>query len=742
MSSLKVGKKMKTNINITGVGVISSLGFNLEEHKRNLFSKKHTINRKRFTNGEHELQAFVGQVSNIPDIPEKYQKQSKNFKMAFSAFDEAIQSANFNKDIKHTRIAICLGTSLGGKIPGQVAFYQFKKGNYTIPEHIFEERQLHNLADQLIKHYGFNDASYYVISTACSASNNAVILGTQLLQDNKCDIAICGGCDELSDISLAGFSSLGAINKESACQPYSTGKGISLGEGAGFVVLERDRPRGFGKVLAGSITSDGYHITAPKSTGEGAIRVAENISFQSVVPLSKIDYINGHGTGTKANDNMEKSMFDKIFPESTKISSTKGSTGHALGAAGILEIINCILAIQENKIPATKIDFKENSNRFVMRDSIEKEIDYALNLSFAFGGNNSGILLARDTVSEETYKVQESVQPNVLSFASTIENSSDKKGMYEIITADFSKIEGLRYIDKTKSPRLNPAQFRKMDRFSKMIVNTVAVAIDRSGLNIKKIDSSKIGILFSTTTGPIEVVEDIENQIQRDGYNKVSAAKFPFTVMNAAAGMLSILFGIKGPVSVISSNVGFIDGEIYSRELMKNEGLEYIVLVSATQWTDLSLLAWETLGYDGDTFVAADYCQAMILSTHDEANTPKIICSEQIKYDNKSNSPKYIGNKIISAIKDKITDVGLELEDIREVVWNGNKKTSAVEYEIFESLGSLLKINICKYDLGFSSDGAGEELPFLLDDISFSPGYYIILSYSHFGGVSFMIIQK
>ncbi|MFD3076945.1 beta-ketoacyl synthase N-terminal-like domain-containing protein, partial [Streptococcus agalactiae] len=110
----------------------------------------------------------------------------------------------------------------GGKGAGQNALYQFEEGERQVDASLLEKASVYHIADELMAYHDIVGASY-VISTACSASNNAVILGTQLLQDGDCDLAICGGCDELSDISLAGFTSLGAINTEMACQPYSSG---------------------------------------------------------------------------------------------------------------------------------------------------------------------------------------------------------------------------------------------------------------------------------------------------------------------------------------------------------------------------------------------------------------------------------------------------------------------------------------------------------------------------------------
>ncbi|WP_240424550.1 beta-ketoacyl synthase N-terminal-like domain-containing protein [Lactococcus allomyrinae] len=345
-------------------------------------------------------------------------------------------------------------------------------------------------------------------------------------------------------------------------------------------------------------------------------------------------------------------------------------------------------------------------------------------------------------MSEETFLVNENKDLNILAHASTLENLEDKEKKYEVVTKEFSKIKGLRYSDFTLSSKLNPAQYRKMDNFSKMIANTVAKAIERSSLDLKKLDLNKVGILFTTSSGPIEVVEDIEKQLRLDGYKQVSAAKFPFTVMNAAAGMLSILFKIKGPVSVIASNVGFIDGVTYAEEMMKNEKLSHVLLVSATQWTDLSLLAWEKLGYDANAFTPADYCHAAVIGGESEERTPRFIGIEQLKYDNKVHSQIDVKGWFINTLHKNISNLRISATDIKKIIWNSNKKTATIEYEMFQELSMEREFPFLEVDLGFSSDGAGEELDFVLNNKEFQGGIYVIASYSRFGGFSLMFIEK
>lgn len=729
------------SVYISGVGIVSSLGKNYEEHKENLFELKEGISRNSYENHGFVLESYTGKVQYDPKVPKQYQDETRNFKFAFKAFEEALASSGVNLE-NYKNIAVCLGTSLGGKVAGQEALYRFESGDLQVEAELLEKTSVHHIADELMAYHGIVGASY-VISTACSASNNAVILGTQLLQDGECDLAICGGCDELSDISLAGFTSLGAINVEMPCQPYSSGKGINLGEGAGFVVLVKEKALAkYGKIIGGLITSDAYHITAPKPTGEGAAQIAKQLVAKAGIEFKDIDYINGHGTGTQANDKMEKNMYTKLFPQTTLISSTKGQTGHTLGAAGIIELINCIAAIEEQYVPATRNvigtdDFPQN---FVYNKKKKHNIKNVLNFSFAFGGNNSGVLLASLDSSLETFAPEKDLKLAILGSASSLQKDHSSFVQYEEVASDFNDFKALRFKSAVPPKAINPAQFRKMDDLSKLVAVTTAKALETSQINMKKIDTSKVGIVFTTPSGPVDVVEGIEKQITTEGYAHVSASRFPYTVMNAAAGMLSIMFKIKGPLSVISTNAGAIDGIQYSKEMMKNDGLDYVLLVSAHQWTDMSLIWWEQLGYNSTDYVGADYCSVQVLSRHKTGDNPILLGSKQLKYSNKTLHE--ISSIFDRSFKELISNLHLSPKDIKGIVWNERKKIDSLDYDFLQKISEQYQFpNLGQGQFNFSSNGAGEELDFITN-ANLSPGYYLALSYSKFGGISFAVIEK
>ena len=342
--------------------------------------------------------------------------------------------------------------------------------------------------------------------------------------------------------------------------------------------------------------------------------------------------------------------------------------------------------------------------------------------------------------SLETFAPEKDLKLAILGSASSLQKDHSSFVQYEEVASDFNDFKALRFKSAVPPKAINPAQFRKMDNLSKLVAVTTAKALETSQINMKKIDTSKVGIVFTTPSGPVDVVEGIEKQITTEGYAHVSASRFPYTVMNAAAGMLSIMFKIKGPLSVISTNAGAIDGIQYSKEMMKNDGLDYVLLVSAHQWTDMSLMWWEQLGYNSTDYVGADYCSVQVLSRHKTGDNPILLGSKQLKYSNKTLHE--ISSIFDRSFKELISNLHLSPKDIKGIVWNERKKIDSLDYDFLQKISEQYQFpNLGQGQFNFSSNGAGEELDFITN-ANLSPGYYLALSYSKFGGISFAVIEK
>ncbi len=288
-------------------------------------------------------------------------------------------------------------------------------GGMDLTEHFFEEfiedenkgrlrdARMHDCAastEAICRHCGINGYST-TISTACSSAANAVMMGAKLLRHNIVDYVVVGGTDALSAFTLNGFKSL-MILDEKPCRPFDvTRAGLNLGEGAGYLVLQREEDTdSYYCHLAGYANrNDAHHQTASSVEGNGAyLAMSETLAMAGVAP-HEVDYINAHGTGTGNNDASESAAFVRLFGEKVPaFSSTKGFTGHTLAAAGGIEAVLSVLAIKHNCL-YPNLNFENPIEEFGLRPVCKfeegVEVNSVLTNSFGFGGNCSSLLFTR-----------------------------------------------------------------------------------------------------------------------------------------------------------------------------------------------------------------------------------------------------------------------------------------------------------------------------------------------------------
>lgn len=266
------------------------------------------------------------------------------------------------------------------------------------------EKGLSDIASGLARVYNLN-GPVMTVSTACASGTDAVGIAARKIMNGSADIMFAGGVDVLSDFAIAGFNSLQAITRDRV-RPFDKNRdGLALGEGAAFLVLEREqRAHSRGAEIYAGISgyasrADANHLTGPHRDGRGLARAIRSALSESGTSPEEIDYVNAHGTGTVYNDLMETKALKTAFGESayrTSISSTKSMLGHSFGAAGVIEAICCILAIRKGIIPPT-INFKERDDEcdldYTPNTAKEKPVGTAMSLSAGFGGQNSVIIL-------------------------------------------------------------------------------------------------------------------------------------------------------------------------------------------------------------------------------------------------------------------------------------------------------------------------------------------------------------
>lgn len=312
--------------------------------------------------------------------------------MAFAEVREAVERAiaRWGAD----RVGIVLGTSTGGLERTEEAFLGWLTTG-VLPEDYDYERQ-HNFAafgDLLAAMVGARGPAY-VVSTACSSSGKVAASAARLMRAGVVDAVLVGGIDSLTRMTLQGFHSLGILSS-TPCRPFAQGRdGINIGEGAAFVLLEREADSSV-HVLGVGESADAYRMSSPEPTGRGARESMERAMIQAGLGPEGIDHINAHGTATQLNDSAEALAIEALFGDRVPVSSTKGYTGHLLGAAGGTEMVFAIHAVRTGRLPATiGCDPLDPELRIhVQREAATARVRRVLSNSFAFGGSNVSVLI-------------------------------------------------------------------------------------------------------------------------------------------------------------------------------------------------------------------------------------------------------------------------------------------------------------------------------------------------------------
>jgi 3-oxoacyl-[acyl-carrier-protein] synthase I len=358
--------------------------------------------------GDAPLPTWIGRVDGLEDIrlPEALASwDCRNNRLAWlglqaDGFIEAVAAAR--EKYGASRVALILGTSTSSIGETELAYTQLDAGGmFPQDQRRAEVHTPHSLAMFVQQVLGLEGPSE-TISTACSSSAKVFASAERLIRLGLADAAVVGGADTLCGSVLFGFNSLELVSKE-PCRPFDAGRnGISLGEAAGFALVERVQT-GAGaaasplRLLGYGEASDAHHMSTPHPEGLGAERALDEALARAGLAPEAIDYINMHGTASQKNDEVEGALVARRFPASTHASSTKGFMGHTLGAAGIVEAVISLLAIERGLKPGTvntrAID--EGFGPQIRLEPAHGEVRYALSNSFGFGGNNCSLVFGK-----------------------------------------------------------------------------------------------------------------------------------------------------------------------------------------------------------------------------------------------------------------------------------------------------------------------------------------------------------
>lgn len=410
---------MKKRVVITGLGVVSPVGSDVETFWKNITSGKSGIGRiTKFDPTGFPVQ-IAGEVKNFNPLKYFDKKEIRRLdpfiQFAVAAADQAVKQAGIDSDdIDKERVGVFIGSGIGGlNTTEEQHRILLEKGPrrvspYCVPMEII------NMASGMVSiRFGFKGPNISVV-TACATGTHAIGEAYRAIQYGDADVAVAGGAEScITPLAVAGFAAARALSTrndepEKASRPFEKNRdGFVMGEGAGIVVLEEyehAKRRGaqiLAEVVGYGASGDAYHMTAPAPGGEGAARAIRSALKDAGISPEQIDYINAHGTSTKFNDLYETMAIKEVFGDhayKVKISSIKSMIGHLLGAAGGVEVVSSVLTLLTGVIPPT-INYEEPDPEcdldYTPNQAVEKEVKYVLKNSFGFGGTNACLVLKK-----------------------------------------------------------------------------------------------------------------------------------------------------------------------------------------------------------------------------------------------------------------------------------------------------------------------------------------------------------
>ncbi|WP_024771984.1 beta-ketoacyl-[acyl-carrier-protein] synthase family protein [Aquimarina macrocephali] len=399
---------MSKGVAITGMGIISAIGNDVTENYQSLINGKKGISRVSKINTIHKDDIMVGEIASTNLELEQQlgltpdNNYSRTALLGAIAAKQAIQDAGIS-DINTYKTGLVSATSVGGMDMTETYYYDYLENKST--QKYIEGHHAGDSTQKIAEQLGIKKSLVTTISTACSSAANAIMFGARLIKSGKLDRVIVGGADCLSKFTINGFKTL-MILSDTYNTPFDENrKGLNLGEAAAFLVLESDeviaaeKKEVLGYVKGYGNANDAYHQTASSENGDGATLAMQKALKVAAYTANDIDYINAHGTATGNNDLSEGRAILRVFGEEIPdFSSTKAYTGHTLAAAGAIEAVYAVLALQHNII-YPNLNFKTQMKEFDITPQLElkeKELHTVLSNSLGFGGNCSTVIFSKE----------------------------------------------------------------------------------------------------------------------------------------------------------------------------------------------------------------------------------------------------------------------------------------------------------------------------------------------------------
>ncbi len=621
----------KSRIAVTGMGVWCPIGTNIDQMAESLVSGKTAIKSyDQLIPGTTVWAAIVEDFEPEKHFDERERVAfDRTAQMGYLAAAQAMQDAGVEVPADPTRCGLILGTSHGGR--SQLDRF-VEEGNDlskpSMPERLVKTSAHYHQTAAVASKLGIHGPTV-TLSNACSSSGAAIAYAIELVRSGKCDWVLAGGADGFSKLTYAGFAALGAVS-DGPCAPFSEPIGLSLGDGAGFVIIEslesahRRNARVHAELYGYGLSWDAYHITAPEPAGEGMNRAIAMALAESGVDRSHVEYVNVHGTGTRSNDAAETVGLKRFFAleDGTEgvvppISATKSFTGHMLGASSVLGVITSIVGMQRNWLPPTanfsnvrpgcELDCIPNTPR-------EKEFSCFMAQSAAFAGANAVIVGGRETLARKP-DAQKShpkedivisgmgiISPiglNAKEFALNILSGTSGLSSAEELIKDSAAGRMVGLVKNFNARKLMPTlNLRRVDQVAAYATVASSLALQDARLWPTPGDGGRIGLVVGVARGAASSYERYLEGVKGGKWSAASAVHFPNLVMSSVGGQVSSALGIRGITSsLVGAGAGGIQVIAHALELFRsNPHQDAVVVVTSDELTPLYFDIFTRLG--------------------------------------------------------------------------------------------------------------------------------------------------
>ena len=516
------------NIAITGLGIICAIGNNCQQVLDSLVNKKTGVGMMKYLQSCHkelpvgEVKLSDDELKTLLGLPVE-SLYSRTTLLGAVAVRQAMADAGLSADmLAGKKVVLISGTTVGGMDVTERLLRDMRDAlqypspitHHPSPIDYITRHDCGSTTNEIAQICGL-DCEVCTISTACSSAVNSIIVGCEMLRSGEADIVIAGGSEALSRFHLNGFNTLHILDTD-VCRPFdATRVGLNLGEGAGFVVLQKDEANAKAYIGGYGNKCDAFHQTASSDDGEGAYLAMREALESSGIDKSQIDYINAHGTGTPNNDSSESIALKRIFGNDIPlVSSTKGFTGHTTSASGIIETVICVLAMQNNFVPVSYgfSNVDEACIHPFVGDGKNHRMDYVICNSFGFGGNDSSLLLMREANTKHPSPSTQHPSPEIVADI-TIDSMEQ--------LADYKEY-------------ISPKEGRRMGKLMKAATLTSLMALREAGIECPD------AIITATANGMLETSEKFLVDMVDNGEETLSPTLFMQSTHNTIGSAIAI----------------------------------------------------------------------------------------------------------------------------------------------------------------------------------------------------------